>query len=373
MDYENEAVKCKVTNTTLQIFSDVEQRKWLHNLRELFRAALARQVACRRPRDFGHCQDGIDRERSFTLWRKSRHHPTIMALKVWHTGSIPFKERQWRHHRGHNAPSPFCTWCWHHVGEKNLETVHHMVVDCPFAVHHRKSDIWNTLHKLKPQMIETGILDKNHALTENQAKQWKAFQQEVANIIHARNVQLSALEQQRGSPPSHPKPGAQPRYRLTYKQPPTATCPSSSPNSTTRSSKMTLLAEENPLGEWHFNNHYIVALPTGEHAQRQALFCVHCRRSASLVSNSTEQALRTIHKRNVRGCAPSSTRFKIDCSLHDHLPRDHLDVVAKGAKRLLVCERCGDSSPNANLGSPWALRHTLCHWLAKSVSASSGT
>ena len=169
---EGEVVSMR-THNALLIYSDTDQRSWLHNLRELFRQDLAHQVAHRRPREYGHCRQGIAREHSFALWRKSRHPTTALVLRAWLSGSLPFKERQWRHHRGPNAPSPFCSWCWHQLGEKVSETVYHMIVDCPFANHHRSDVTWTLIPQLKPQCIETGILDKNHGLTEAQAKQWE--------------------------------------------------------------------------------------------------------------------------------------------------------------------------------------------------------
>ena len=168
------------------------------------------------------------------------------------------------------------------------------------------------------------------------------------------------------------------RYRLTCKQPPTASCPQIRQTTwKTRqhpeSCNVNMLAEENPIGEWHFNNHYIISLPCDNTVPRQALLCVRCRRSATLDSHTVEQALRIIHKRNATGCRPSGTRCKIDSSLHALLPREHLKIVAAGKKRLLVCERCGESRSPAQLNNPWGHRHALCHWLAKSGSVSSGT
>ena len=368
---ENGAIVSKKTEAMLSIFGDASQKEWLHDLRELMRRDLAQQLAFRRPRDFGHCQWGIDRPSSFALWRKTRQPTVTMILRAWHSGSLPFKERQWRHRKGHQAPSPFCTWCWHHEGIKQFETVHHMIIDCPFANYHRQNAGWEIVKYVKPHHIETGILDKHHGLTKPQLKLWTLFQQSVAHILHARNAHLPDLEEQMGSPPAHAKTEV-PRYRLTRKQPPTSTCPTLvSPHSYTRAkrtsttTRMTMIAEEHPVGQWHFNNHLVVALPTDPHAEKCMLLCVRCRRSAKIMDQNVNQALRVIHKRHPDGCQPSKGRNRIDSSLHPWLPREHLKLVAEGSKRSLVCERCGEVSSPAHKWKGWGHRHALCFWLAQ--------
>ena len=367
------------TAARLPIFVDTPQTEWLHNLRELIRLDLAHQLACRRPREFDHCRWGIDRTASFTLWKKVRQPALIMTFRAWHSGSIPFKERQWRHHKGFQAPSPFCTWCWHHENCKQFETIYHMIMECPFAHHHRQSVGWEIVEHLKAHHIETGILDKYHGLTKEQLKLWQSFQQCAAQILHARNVHLPALEQQRGSPPAHPKTEV-PRYRLTSKQPPTSTCPSLTKTTASskcrrdpKSTRMIMIAEEHPAGEWHFNNHLVVALPlnAGPNAEKNVLLCVRCRRSAKIVDQNINQALRVIHKRHPEGCQPSITRNRLDKSLHPWLPRAHLKIAGHGPKRTLVCERCGEVSSPAHLWKGWGHRHALCYWLANRGSVGS--
>ena len=130
------------------------------------------------------------------------------------------------------------------------------------------------------------MLDTHHGLNALEVKHWQALQQDAVHILHLRHIQLPDMEKRLGSPPSQRKPGMPTRHRLTGKQPPTPSCPTAAPRPTKRmnvpGNSPTMLAEEHPVGEWHFNGHYIVALPHGNAQDRQALLCLNCRRSASL-------------------------------------------------------------------------------------------
>ena len=121
--------------TELDLFSPVDQRKWLHQLRELCRDLLIDRVACRRPREFHHCKEGVARDATIKLWPKLREPKLVSALKRWLSGSIPFKGRIWRHHRAAGAPSPFCVWCHHHEQAQDPETIELIIFECPYSRH----------------------------------------------------------------------------------------------------------------------------------------------------------------------------------------------------------------------------------------------
>ena len=351
-----------VTGKTIGIYTDTDQRTWLHNLRELCRGDLAYSLAQRRPREYAHCEKGIDREATFGIWRGHRNAQETTAMRNWFTGSLAHKERQWRHHRGPNGPSPYCNWCWHEKGILAKETVIHIVTQCESGARYRQDACWALTHLLPEETMETGTLACNHGLNKDQLKSWLALQKCVLRILLQRNQLLPRLEQDYGPPPQCPKSDAPPRYRLIGKQPPTSMCPSLGTRGGCRNRLDQVIAEPNDEGEWLFNNHRVVVIPIGP-ARPRALFCVFCRRSALLQDLDHQQALKVIHKRNRLGCAPSKIRSKVDPSLVPFLPMSHIVQWEDKGKARLRCEKCGEIGPFGQRVGAWRNQHALCFWL----------
>ena len=278
------------TGKTLRIYTDTDQRAWLHEIRELFRSDLAYQLSQRRPREYAHCHQGIAREDTFGIWirHKNAHESTI--LRSWFSGSLPHKERQWRHHRGPNAPSPYCAWCWHEKNTLAKETVLHIIEQCELGQRYRQEECWSVVQHLDPGTLETGTLPMRHGLAKPQLKLWPLVQRNVLRIILLCNQRLPALEQDHGSPPACPKPGSVPRYRLVGKQPPTDTCPAQGGRKNCRNRLDQVVAEPTEDGEWLFNNHRVVQLPVPP-SRPQFLFCILCRRSAPFDSQDLRRPL----------------------------------------------------------------------------------
>ena len=88
---------------------------------------------------------------------------------------------------------------------KEIETVRHAIADCPFAHHHRNPKHWYLIDKVKPQALETGMLDTHHGLNALEVKHWQALQQDAVHILHLRHIQLPDMEKRLGSPPSQRK------------------------------------------------------------------------------------------------------------------------------------------------------------------------
>ena len=170
----------------LAIYTKVDQRQWLHELRMLFRRDLDWKLAQRRPREFAIYSAGVDRESSFVLWRKLRNPYLTTMLRNWHTGSLTYGERLWRHHRARNgdpSPSPYSPWCWWHTGELVLEIVRHMLKYCECGAAHRQSECWNLIPSLSDNVLETGILPVAHGLTKRQLKDWPLFQHSAMALL----------------------------------------------------------------------------------------------------------------------------------------------------------------------------------------------
>ena len=69
------------TDKNLPIYTDMDQKAWLHELRELCRGDLAHQLAQRRPREFAHCSQGIAREATFSIWStEMRRKPLLCGI-----------------------------------------------------------------------------------------------------------------------------------------------------------------------------------------------------------------------------------------------------------------------------------------------------
>ena len=291
------------TGTKVDLTEPIPQTKWLHKLRELCRDLLMGQLSKRRPREYLHCQAGVARKPTIQLWRKLREPHLVSALKRWLAWSLPFKERIWRHHRQPGAPSPYCVWCHHCCNEQCLETIEHIVFDCPFTLERRDDHLHELLRHVPRPWLNTGMLPRAHHLPPGYEAQWQHIQQHVIEIFVARERELTIMEQQRGSPPPLSKYENVPRYRLVGKQPPTATCPDIPVKCTNH--RQILLAEEDPPGQWRFNEHVVVGLPITQTGHYTHLLCIRCRRSAMVHQHHYHQALRVIHKRHPHGCAPS--------------------------------------------------------------------
>ena len=353
------------THQKLPIYSEVDQRTWLHELRELCRNDLAYRLAIRRPREFGHCQQGINRDATIGLWKKCRDPQQTTILRNWHTGSLAYKERQWRHQRGMTSTSPYCTWCWHQDRVCVRETVRHSILECTLGDNLRQDPRWSLVEALPMQTVETGIIANTHTLTKEQLTDWPHVQQSMVNILLQRNRVLPDMEQAHGSPPACPKHDQVPRHRLVGKQPPTASCPTLQPRTRRCPNSFDMMiAEPNEQGEWLFNNHRVVPLPPFRDQPIRALLCIRCRRSARMENGDAQQALKIIHKRNRMGCAPSAIRCKIDATLDEWLPKAHLELCDEGARASFMrCGKCGDCSTQKSRWDAWAHKHALCHWL----------
>ena len=367
LQLDNGTLHSPTTGKILKIYTDTDQRVWLHELCELCRDDLAYQLSQRRPREFAHCSKGIAREATFGIWPKHRNAHETTIMRNWFSGSLAYKERQWRHHRGPNGPSPYCNWCWFEKHALVKETVLHIIEQCELGSRYRQEPCWALVQHLPPGALETGTLPTQHNLTKDQLKLWPLVQKCVLKILMLRNQRLPALEQDYGSPPSCPKPGSGPRYRLIGKQPPTDTCPDQRPRRACGNRLDQVIAEPNEDGEWLFNNHRVVQnhelqIPVSPLRPR-FLFCVFCRRSASLQEPGPQQALKIIHKRNRTGCNPSQHRTKIDSTLVAHLLKAHLVESVEGSKTLLRCELCGEVNNHRQREGTWGNKHALCFWL----------
>ena len=348
------------TDTQVDLIEPISQSKWLHKLRELCRDLLMGQLARRRPREYQHRQAGVARNPTIQLWRKLRDPHLVSALKRWMAGSLPFKERIWRHHRQPGAPSPYCVWCHHKCHEQCLETIEHIVFDCPYTLEKRDDQLHDLLRHVPRPWLNTGMLPRDHQLPHGYEAHWPRIQRHIIEVIVARERDLTTLEQQQGSPPPRNKYNNGPRYRLIGKQPPTTTCPDLSAKRS--NPRQILLAEEDPPGQWHFNEHVVVGLPINSNGQYSHLFCIRCRRSATVQHQHYHQALRTIHKRHPHGCTPSQQRCKVDTSLHHLLPQAHLITTGEGEQEQVHCNNCGSVAPGGKRRGAWMQSHALCFW-----------
>ena len=92
LQLDNGILSSPTTGMTLKIYTDTDQRAWLHELRELCRGDLVHNLSQRRPREFAHCAGGIAREATFGIWPKHRNPQETTTMRNWFTGSLAQRE-----------------------------------------------------------------------------------------------------------------------------------------------------------------------------------------------------------------------------------------------------------------------------------------
>ena len=212
-------------DTKLHLFATTPQKQWLHDLRELFRDHLLARLAKRRPREFSSVSQGIVRELSLTTWRKATDPKVVMGLKKWLTGSVPFRERIWRHCTTGSATSPYCVWCYYAHNDLKEETMEHIISHCSFHAECRHQPHWRLAAQVPEIWLLTGLLPRGHSLEPGAAKLWPRLQTAIAELLVTRDHKLHEIEKDYGSPPPKARPSTTVRRRLVGKQPPTASCP----------------------------------------------------------------------------------------------------------------------------------------------------
>ena len=91
---------------TLDMREAYNQPKWAHRLRELWRDEQIWRVAQPRPREFRILRQGVHHKHSLQLWFQGAGE-LGSTLKRWHSGAVPFREREWRH-RVRDPQAPYC-------------------------------------------------------------------------------------------------------------------------------------------------------------------------------------------------------------------------------------------------------------------------
>eukprot|EP00971_Amphidinium_carterae_P085424 1689847-Amphidinium_carterae.1 len=334
------------SGSRLSIVDLRDKPDWPHKLRQLLRLEASQEVATRRPREFEHIKKGVHGA-SWYLWRHTRDKEVISALKRWHSGCLPYRDRQYRHAKVKTV-SRHCPWCYHNREVKIPETLDHVVQHCPRWNAERGRSLEELLPgvNLPSQVWHSGLLPAGLQLDDEQKRTFSTWQGRIARLIRARERELHTFEEQHGMipleeaeiPPEPPVHIAQ--HRLA---------------------RQDIIAEEGADGRYAFMGHEVCVLRR-EHPAGAMLLCRLCRRSAA-VEDDLQQGLAVIRRKGP--CKPSSL-VKIDGKVKPFLPEPDIEILAIAGGKRARCRKCNGVAAAKEVGRAFGPTHALCIFLATS-------
>eukprot|EP00971_Amphidinium_carterae_P106682 2113375-Amphidinium_carterae.1 len=183
-----------------------------HAWREFLRDHEFAGLAIRRPRQYQHCAQGVNKELSVAAWKNS-HGVHEGALRRWHTGAYLTASRMSRHSRG--QVSSLCRFC------DEVENMDHLVCKCrrwsPWSGYEHLRKHEDMPKEVLSSLVEVGLVPKTAEwqASKEVAEDIKAFQIKMSKMLHARDVEIDKLG---GAEPPPEKPVSR---RLTKKSAPT--------------------------------------------------------------------------------------------------------------------------------------------------------